>query len=106
MLYEIITWPDVQELMTIDGFRENSYLINDEKGLEDFGSSAYFVDVDWLMGVENKVEMTEERYQYLNSLSLEEYDNETSEKEQEAFCNYQHKYHPDEVIYYQTCSLD
>lgn len=47
-------------------------------------------------------EMTEERYQYLNSLSLEEYDKETSANEQEAFCEYQHKYHPDEVLYYQT----
>lgn len=50
--------------------------------------------------------MTEERYQYLNSLDLEEYDKETSEKEQEDFCEYQQKYHPDEVIYYQTCSFD
>lgn len=50
--------------------------------------------------------MTEERYQYLNSLDLEEYDNETSEKEQEAFCEYQHRYHPDEVLYFQACSLD
>lgn len=48
MFYEVVTWPDVQELMTIDGFRENSYLVNDEKGIEDFGSSAYFVNVDWL----------------------------------------------------------
>lgn len=50
--------------------------------------------------------MTEERYQYLNSLDLEEYDKETSENEQEAFCEYQHKYHPDEVLYFQACSLD
>lgn len=34
------------------------------------------------------------------------YINETSEKEQEAFCNYQHKYHPDEVIYYQGHNPD
>jgi len=52
------------------------------------------------MKVQNKVEMTEERY--LNSLSLEDYDKETSANEQEAFCEYQHKYHPDEVLYYQT----
>lgn len=48
--------------------------------------------------------MTEERYQYLNSLDLEEYDKETSENEQEDFCEYQQKYHPDEVIYFQTHS--
>lgn len=46
--------------------------------------------------------MDEYRYQYLNSLSLEDYDRETSANEQEAFCEYQQKYHPDEVIYVQT----
>lgn len=106
MFYTVITWPRTQELMLEDGFEDHSYLVSDNKGIKDFGSSAYFVDIDWLMEVENKVEMTEERYQYLNSLSLEEYDNETSEKEQEAFCNYQHKYHPDEVIYYQGHNPD
>lgn len=53
-----------------------------------------------------EMEMTEERYQYLNSLSLEEYDNETSEAEQEAFCKYQYRYHPDEVVYFQTHNPD
>lgn len=48
------------------------------------------------------VMMDEFRYQYLNSLSLEDYDRETSANEQEAFCEYQQKYHPDEVIYVQT----
>lgn len=37
--------------------------------------------------------MDEHRYQYLNSLSIEEYD---------EFCEYQRKHHPDEVVYYQT----
>lgn len=46
--------------------------------------------------------MDEYRYQYLNSLSIEEYDKETSLKEQDEFCEYQRKYHPDEVVYYQT----
>lgn len=27
------------------------YLVNDDKGIEDFGSSAYFVDVQWLEGI-------------------------------------------------------
>lgn len=48
--------------------------------------------------------MTEERYQYLNSLSLKDYDNETSADEQRRFCEYQHKHHPNEVIYLQTHS--
>lgn len=55
---------------------------------------------------EVRMEQYEERYQYLNSLSIEEYDKETSEKEQEEFCEYQAKYHPDEVIYYQTHNPD
>lgn len=46
--YEIVCWPDVQLLFSKDGFKQNAYLINDEKGLEDFGSSAYFVNSDWL----------------------------------------------------------
>ena len=50
--------------------------------------------------------MDESRYQYLNSLSLEDYDKETSADEQEAFCEYQHKYHPDEVIYWQAHNPD
>lgn len=106
MLYEVICWPDIQYYMEIPGFRENSYLINDEKGMEDFGSSAYFVSVDWLTEIDNKIIMTEKRYQYLNSLPIEDYDRETSVNEQEAFCEYQHKYHPDEVKYYQVHNPD
>lgn len=45
--YIVITWPDVQELFNLEGFRENSYLISDEKGIEDFGPSAYFVNYKW-----------------------------------------------------------
>ena len=43
----VIQWPEIQLYMGIPNFREHSYLINDEKGLEDFGSSAYFVDKEW-----------------------------------------------------------
>lgn len=50
--------------------------------------------------------MTEERYKYLNSLSIEEYDKETSLEEQKKFCEYQRKYHPDEVVYFQTHNPD
>lgn len=103
MTYEVVTWPDVQELMGLYGFEENSYLVNDDKGVEDFGSSAYFVSVEWLEELDN---MTEERYQYLNSLSMEDYEKNTTANEQLAFINYQIKNHPDEVMYYQTCSFD
>lgn len=106
-MYTVITWPDIQEYMEIEGFRENSYLINDEKGINEFGSSAYFVDIDWLEGLNKQdFSMTEDRYQYLNSLSIEDYDKETNVAEQEAFCDYQHKYHPEDVMYYQSFSND
>lgn len=45
--YIVVEWPDVQYLMDMEGFGDNSYLVNDEKGIEDFGSSAYFVDKEW-----------------------------------------------------------
>ena len=43
----VVTFPDVQHLMDIPGFEDNSYLINDEKGIETYGSSAYFVSEEW-----------------------------------------------------------
>lgn len=43
----IICWPESQELMEFDGFRENCSLINGERGLDVYGSSAYLVDKDW-----------------------------------------------------------
>ena len=46
--YTVVMWPEVQLLMDIEGFNEHSYLINDEQGLNDFGSSAYFVEIEWL----------------------------------------------------------
>ena len=56
MSYVVVSWPDSQTLMDMEGFRENSYLANDEKAINDFGSSAYFVDEDWLAKVDrNKV---------------------------------------------------
>ena len=45
--YVVIQWPDVQYLMDKEGFEENSYLVNDDRGIEDFGSSAYFVNEEW-----------------------------------------------------------
>ena len=47
--YTVITWPEVQLLLDLEGFKEHSYLINDEQGLNDFGSSAYFVETEWLL---------------------------------------------------------
>ena len=42
--YVVVTWPEIQFYMNREGFNENAYLINDEKGMEEFGSSAYFVN--------------------------------------------------------------
>ena len=44
--YVIITWPFIQDLMDEPNFDEDAFLINDEKGLAKFGSSAYFVPED------------------------------------------------------------
>lgn len=46
--FEIVCWPEIQYLMSKKGFEENSFLINDEKGMEEYGSSAYFVNSKWL----------------------------------------------------------
>lgn len=43
----IICWPESQELMELDGFRDNCSLINGERGLNTYGSSAYLVDKNW-----------------------------------------------------------
>lgn len=54
MAYIPIGWPEIQHYMELPGFDENAYLINDEQGMEDFGSSAYFVDEDWLNDLPNE----------------------------------------------------
>ena len=46
--FEVVCWPESQMLMELDGFEENSYLVNDDMGLHEFGSSAYFVNRKWL----------------------------------------------------------
>lgn len=46
--FEVVCWPESQMLMELDGFEENSYLVNDDKGLLEFGSSAFFVNTKWL----------------------------------------------------------
>lgn len=44
----VVTWPESQNLMEYEGFEENCHLINDDSGLDQYGSSAYFVNEDWL----------------------------------------------------------
>lgn len=47
MGYVIVCWPESQMLMEKEGFYENCSLINSERGLEEYGGSAYLVDKDW-----------------------------------------------------------
>lgn len=47
-LFVPVCWPEIQDLMHMHGFEQNAFLINDEKGMERFGSSAYFVSAEWL----------------------------------------------------------
>ena len=49
--FVVVTWPECQELMDVEGWEENSHLINDDKGVDEYGSSAYFVNTKWLSNV-------------------------------------------------------
>ena len=53
MSYEIVCWPESQMLMEKEGFFDNCSLINSDRGLEEFGSSAYLVDKDWYQKLNN-----------------------------------------------------
>ena len=44
----IIPWPEIQAFMEIPGFDINACLANDEWTLDKYGSSAYFVNKQWL----------------------------------------------------------
>lgn len=46
--FEIIGWPEIQELMDVEGFEENATFItpNDSMGI---GSSTYLVSKEWLI---------------------------------------------------------
>lgn len=54
--YIAMSFPEVQTLFEKQGFDDNAYLINDEKGINDFGPCAYFVKKEWLNKVNNYVE--------------------------------------------------
>lgn len=45
--YIVVQWPDIQTYMDKEGFEDNAHLINDERGIELFGSSAYFINEEW-----------------------------------------------------------
>lgn len=45
--YVIVDWPDIQDLMELEGFEENAALIepNDSMGI---GSCTYLISKEWL----------------------------------------------------------
>ena len=74
--YVVIKWPRIQHYM-VDGFEENAVLINDEKGLDHFGSSAYFVNAEWALPMLKKSPCIDSLYVYVGfpeSQPLEELD--------------------------------
>lgn len=52
MSYTIVCWPESQMLMGKEGFFQNCSLISSERGLEEYGCSAYLVDEEWFKKVE------------------------------------------------------
>lgn len=51
--YIPVTWPESQELMTHEDFNKHCFLINDDEGIQKFGSSAYFCNKMWLNSLTN-----------------------------------------------------
>ena len=49
--YEIIGWPDIQDIMDKEGFEDNATLINSNDNIG-IGSSTYLVDKEWLESLE------------------------------------------------------
>ena len=51
--YEIVGWPDIQDIMDEEGFNENATLIepNDAMGID---SSTYLVDKEWLESLDEE----------------------------------------------------
>ena len=62
MKYIIVVWPESQMLMEQDWFQDECHLINDDKGIERYGSSAYFVPEDRIKSLETTLYLlTKER---------------------------------------------
>ncbi len=56
MMFELILWPEVQELMEYDWFRKECYLLQAFEDQEHV-DSAYFVPAARLKQIENRYEM-------------------------------------------------
>ena len=55
----VVTWPEVQELFELEGWQENSLLINDMPIYSQYGSSSYMVRESWLRKQEGKLPIEE-----------------------------------------------
>lgn len=53
----VVSWPESQALFDAPGFEDNCHLICDEKGMELYGSSAYFVNEEWYKSLGNRTEV-------------------------------------------------
>ena len=51
--YAIIGWPEIQEYMSLEGFRENSALITPNPHIG-IGSGTYLIDLGWLASLEEE----------------------------------------------------
>lgn len=47
-LYKVVTWLEYQELVDCEGWEDHSHPVLDDKGIDKFGSCAYFVEKSWL----------------------------------------------------------
>lgn len=56
--YIVLLFDEAQSLQDKEGFDSNSYLIEDEKGLKDFGSGAYFVSKEWYLRTKGKLSIS------------------------------------------------
>lgn len=54
-MYTPVQWPEIQYYMDKPGFEDHAFLINDDKGIETFGSSAYFIEDEWLNKMYDKI---------------------------------------------------
>lgn len=48
MNYEVVCWPESQDLTQYEGYSQNCMLINSARGIETYGFHAFLVDKDWL----------------------------------------------------------
>ena len=52
--FVVIQWPEIQCLMEEPGFDTNACLANDEWAIDEYGSSAYFVNKKWLNSLQDE----------------------------------------------------